>query len=211
MEMVELVTRRSRAIAASLLLCPPSSWPPPHPPLPDSLPHARLDHPCSSSSCGAEEEGVGNDQEEGCVLAPGDEGCDRPGSRPRQRYHGCMLVTAYHRRCLDPRSPPPLPWPPARCRRCYASRSPPPWPPARRHRRGLSLTAAASSAPASRRGAAPPPHARDRHRRTVPRRGLPPPLAPSPCWGPPPLPLAPFPRRVCHAAFLSHRVSGDIF
>jgi hypothetical protein len=126
MEMVELVTPRSRTMAASLLLCPPSSWPPPHPPLPDHLPHARLGHPCSSSSCGAEEEGVGDGQEEGCVLAPGGEGCDRPGSRPHQRCHGCMLAPPVAATALTPLA----------AAAAMAPRSPPPWPPARRRHHG---------------------------------------------------------------------------
>jgi hypothetical protein len=55
--------------AASLLLYPPSSWPPPALPLPAPLPHERLGRPCSSSPCGAGE-GMGDGQEEGSSRSP---------------------------------------------------------------------------------------------------------------------------------------------
>jgi hypothetical protein len=69
METVELITPRSRMTVASLLLYPPSSWPPPALPLPAPLPHERLDRPCSSSPCGAGE-GMGDGQEEGSSRSP---------------------------------------------------------------------------------------------------------------------------------------------
>jgi hypothetical protein len=113
--------------------------------------------PWSLSPCRAGEE-VGDDQKEGCVLAPStceEKGVPLPLS-PFPGGGGCGSPEAWaHRRGAVARSSPP--WPPARLPRgrplvsLVADRSPP-WPPARRHRgRGRPCVAAVVAAHA-------PPH-----------------------------------------------------
>jgi hypothetical protein len=192
MEMVELVTPRSRTMAASLLLCPPSSWPPPHPPLPDHLPHARLGHPCSSSSCGAEEEGLGMAKRRAMCwdsvvkdatargpdlvsaamaarLSPPIAAAALTPARPpaRRRRRGPPLAAATSSALASRRGPPP-PHHPAPV--AVASFTPA-WPPARRRRRGPPHAAAASSALASRRGPRPTPRSAAATSRAIPAPG----------------------------------------